>query len=142
MGKKKSSGIMSYLYLIGMAITTIGFCCPMFKGLFGSGANGFDFINFENGGFVTIGALLIFIGAVVGLAYAILPMLKIKLPSVDLIKIVALIASIVGGIVLVIGFQDNAIYKVIAKGLLKNANYGFYMVIAGWIVALIGKFSK
>ena len=142
MGKKKSSGIISYLYLAGMAITTFGFCCPMFKGLFGSSANGFDFINFENGGFTTIGALLIFIGAVVGLAYAILPMLKIKLPSVDLVKTIAIIVSIVGGIVLVIGFQDNAIYKAIAKGLIKNANYGFYMVIAGWIVALIGKFSK
>ena len=94
MGKKKSSGIMSYLYLAGMVITTFGFCCPMFKGLFGSSANGFDFINFENGGFTTIGALLIFIGAVVGLAYAILPMLKIKLPSVDLVKTIAIIVNI------------------------------------------------
>nr|DAU19778.1 MAG TPA: hypothetical protein [Caudoviricetes sp.] len=66
----------------------------MFKGLFGSSANGFDFINFENGGFTTIGALLIFIGAVVGLAYAILPMLKIKLPSVDLVKTIAIIVSV------------------------------------------------
>ena len=69
-------------------------------------------------------------------------MLGIKLPSSDLVKTVAVIASIAGGIVLVIGFQDNAIYKAIAKGLIKNANYGFYMVIAGWIIALVGKFSK
>ena len=140
MGKKKLN-VISYLYLIGMAITTIGFCCPMFKGLFGS-VNGFNFINFEKGGFVTIGALLIFIGAVVGLAYAVLPMLGIKLPSSDLVKFVAIIASIAGGIVLVIGFQDNAIYKAIAKGFLKNATYGFYMVVVGWVLALIGKFAK
>lgn len=139
MGKKKVN-VISYLYLIGMAITTIGFCCPMFKGPFGS--NGFKFINFENSGFVTIGALLIFIGAVVGLAYAVLPMLGIKLPSSDLVKTVAVIASIAGGIVLVIGFQDNAIYKAIAKGFLKNATYGFYMVVVGWVLALVGKFAK
>ena len=141
MGKKKGN-VIGYLYLIGMAITTIGFCCPMFKGFLGSGANGFKFINFENGGFVTIGALLIFIGAVVGLAYAVLPMIGIKLPSSDLVKFVAIIASIAGGIVLVIGFQDNAIYKAIAKGFLKNATYGFYMVVVGWVLALIGKFAK
>ena len=140
MGKKKVN-VISYLYLIGMAITTIGFCCPMFKGFLGS-ANGFKFINFENSGFVTIGALLIFIGAVVGLAYAVLPMLGIKLPSSDLVKTVAVIASIAGGIVLVIGFQDNAVYKAIAKGFLKNATYGFYMVVVGWVLALVGKFAK
>lgn len=127
-----------YLYLLGMLITTIGFCCPMFKGFFGSGANGFNFINFENGEFVTIGALLIFIGAVVGLAYAVLPMLGIKLPSSDLVKTVAVIASIAGGIVLVICFQDNAI----SKAILKNATYGSYMIIVGWVLALVGNLKK
>ena len=138
---KKKGNVISYLYLIGMAITTIGFCCPMFKGLLGS-PNGFDFINFKEFGFVTIGSLLIIIGAVLGLAYALLPMLGVKLPSTDTVKLVAIIVSIVGGIVLIIGFQDNAIYKAIAKGLLKHATFGFYMVVVGWILALVGKFSK
>lgn len=64
MGKKVS--LLSYLYLIGMALVAIGFCCPMFNGLFGSSANGFDFIkNAKDGGFVAIGAILIIAGAVV-----------------------------------------------------------------------------
>lgn len=32
MGKKVS--VIGYLYLIGMALVAIGFCCPMFNGLF------------------------------------------------------------------------------------------------------------
>lgn len=32
MGKKKVN-VLSYLYIIGMAIVAIGFCCPMFKGI-------------------------------------------------------------------------------------------------------------
>ena len=47
MGKKKVN-VLSYLYIIGMAVVAIGFCCPMFKGIFGPSANGFKFINFDN----------------------------------------------------------------------------------------------
>lgn len=134
MGKKSS--VLSYLYLIGMAIIAIGFCCPMIKGLFGSSANGFDFIDFEHSGFVTIGALLIFIGAIAGVVACFVPQLKS-------LKFIFLIASIVGGVVLVLGFTTNGgIYKAIGKHLFKNAMFGFYMVIAGWIVALVGYLKK
>ena len=55
MGKKSS---LPLIYLIGMALVAIGFFCPMFKGLFGSSANGFDFIsNAKEGGFVAIGSI-------------------------------------------------------------------------------------
>ncbi|MBQ7882136.1 MAG: hypothetical protein IJ312_05445 [Treponema sp.] len=116
-----------YLYLLGMLITTIGFCCPMFGSFFG-GLNGFRLIR------SSIGALLIFIGAVVGLAYSVLPMLEIKLPSSTLVKKVAIIASIIGGIILIleIGFHPIGI----------RATYGSYMVVIGWIIALVGNFSK
>ena len=134
MGKKVNA--LSYLYLIGMALAAIGFCCPMIKGLFGSSANGFNFINFDNSGFVTIGALLIFIGAVAGVLACFVPQLKS-------LKFIFLIVRIVGGVILIVGFMTNGgIYKAIGKHLLKNAMFGFYLVIAGWIVALIGNFKK
>lgn len=133
MGKKVSLPI---IFLIGMALVAIGFCCPMFKGIFGSTANGFKFINFDNSGFVTIGALLVFVGAIVGIVGCFLPNLSI-------LKLVGLIVSIVGGVVLVIGFTTNGgVYKAIGKGFLKHATFGFYMVVAGWIVALVGYVMK
>ena len=133
MGKKVS--ILSYLYLIGMALVVIGFCCPMFSGFLGS-ANGFKFINFDNSGFVTIGALLIFAGAVAALAAEFVP-------QISGFKFLFLIASIVGGVILVIGFTTNGgIYKAIGKGFLKHATVGFYLVIVGWVVALAGHFTN
>ena len=134
MGKKVSA--LSYLYLIGMALAVIGFCCPMFSGAFGASSNGFKFINFDNSGFVTIGALLIFVGAVAGI-------LACFVKPLSGLKLIFLIASIAGGVILVIGFMTNGgIYKAIGKGLLKHAAVGFYLVIAGWIVALIGALKK
>lgn len=135
MGKKVN--LMSYLYCIGMAIVAIGFCCPMIKGLFGSSANGFDFIkNIEDGGFVAIGALLIFVGAVLGIVAQFVKQLSG-------LKLIFLIVSIAGGVILVIGFLTNGgIYKAIGKHLLKNAVVGFYLVIVGWVVALIGALKK
>lgn len=123
------------IYLIGMAVTVIGFCLPMFK-IFGSnGKNGFGFINFDNSGFVTIGALLIIIGAVAGLVVSLLG-------KGDQLEWIALAVSVVGGIILVIGFNDNGIYKAIGKALVKNSTIGFWMVVAGWVVAAVGKVLK
>ena len=123
------------VYLIGMAVTVIGFCLPMFK-IFGSnGKNGFGFINFDNSGFVTIGALLIIIGAVAGLVVSLLG-------KGDQLEWIALAVSVLGGIVLVIGFNDNGIYKAIGKALVKNSTIGFWMVVAGWVVAAVGKVLK
>lgn len=123
------------VYLIGMAVTVIGFCLPMFK-IFGSnGKNGFGFINFDNSGFVTIGALLIIIGAVAGLVVSLLG-------KGDQLEWIALAVSVLGGIVLVIGFNDNGIYKAIGKAFVKNSTIGFWMVVAGWVVAAVGKVLK
>lgn len=123
------------VYLIGMAVTVIGFCLPMFK-IFGSnGKNGFGFINFDNSGFVTIGALLIIIGAVAGIVVSLLG-------KGDQLEWIALAVSVLGGIILVIGFNDNGIYKAIGKALVKNSTIGFWMVVAGWVVAAVGKVLK
>ena len=138
---KKSK--LPLIYLIGMVLTVVGFCVPMFQGkLLGTRYNGFDFINFDSFGFVTIGALLIFIGAVCGV---VLSFLGGK--NMNTFRLVALLVSIAGGIVLFIGFTtgsglSGAVYKQIAKHLLKCAFVGFYMVIAGWVVSLIGWVMK
>lgn len=137
MGKKKVN-LLSYLYLIGMAVVAIGFCCPMFKGLFGSTANGFKFINFDNSVFVSIGALLIFIGAIAGIIVKFVPSLQ-----KNKLDFLCLLVSIAGGVVLLIGFTTNGgIYKAIGKAFLKNAVVGFYMIIIGWVAAIVGYFSK
>lgn len=138
MGKKKSGASLGIIYLIGMVLAVVGFCCPMFSGFLGS-ANGFNFINFDNSGFVTIGALLIFIGAVLGAVLGLLSLLKVKIPSAKMLALIALVIVLVGAVVLVIGFTTNGgIYKAIGKNIIKHATVGFYLVIGGWVVALIG----
>lgn len=139
MGKKVNA--LSYLYLIGMVVAVIGFCCPMFK----AGPlemSGLKFINFDNFGFSTIGALLLLCGAAVGVVWSLLPLIGIKLPAADLIKWIAIIACIAGAIVLFLGFNDSWIGKKIGKGILKHSTYGFWMYVVGVLAALFGKFQK
>ena len=135
MGKKVN--ILSYLYLIGMALVAIGFCCPMIKGLFGSSANGFDFIkNAKDGSFVAIGAILIFAGAIAGIVACFVPQLKG-------LKLIFALCVLAGAIVLIIGFTTNGgIYKAIGKHLLKKALFGFYMVVVGIVAAIVGALQK
>ncbi len=134
MGKKVS--LMSYLYLIGMALVAVGFCCPMVKVL-GSSANGFDFIrNAKEGGFVCIGSILIFAGAIAGILAFFVPQLKG-------LKLIFALVALAGAIVLVIGFMTSGgIYKAIGKHLLKNALIGLYMVVAGIVLGVIGALKK
>lgn len=120
--KKMSTGM---LYLIGMALVVVGFFLPMFKAA-PIEPNGLAFLNFDNFGFVTIGGLLILVGAAAGV---ILNFLNVK--NKKLLQLVALVASIAGGVILVIGFNDNTLYKAIAKGFLKYVYIGFYVVLAG-----------
>ena len=130
MGKKSS---LPLIYLCGMALIAIGFFCPMFKGLFGSSANGFDFIkNAKEGGFVAIGSILIIVGAICGIVACFVPQLKG-------LKLVFAIVALAGAIVLIIGFTTNGgIYKAIGKQLLKRAMFGFYMVVVGIVAGVCG----
>ena len=128
MGKKVS---LPFIYLIGMALVVIGFCCPMFSGFLGS-ANGFKFINFDNSGFVTIGALLIFAGAVAGIAACFVKQLSG-------LKLIFALCVLAGAIVLVIGFTTNGgIYKAIGKNIIKHATIGFYLVVVGIVAGVAG----
>ena len=130
MGKKSS---LPLIYLIGMALVAIGFFCPMFKGLFGSSANGFDFIrNAKEGGFVAIGSILIIVGAICGIVACFVPQLKG-------LKLIFALCVLAGAIILIIGFLTNGgIYKAIGKQLLKRAMFGFYMVVAGIVIGVVG----
>ena len=128
MGKKVS---LPFIYLIGMALVVIGFCCPMFSGFLGS-ANGFKFINFDNSGFVTIGALLIFAGAVAGIAACFVKQLSG-------LKLIFALCVLAGAIVLVIGFTTSGgIYKAIGKNIIKHATIGFYLVVVGIVAGVAG----
>lgn len=127
----KTNNKLANLYLFGMALVVIGFILPMFKGTFKS-FNGFDFINFRNFKFCTIGSLLVFIGSVLGI---ILSFVK-SVPKHA--KLVALIISILGLVILLIGFNDNTLTKIIGKKILKNAYIGFYCIIIGWITSILG----
>ena len=131
MGKKGVS--LPLIYLIGVLLVAIGFCCPMIKGLFGSSANGFDFIkNAKEGSFVAIGAILIIVGAILGIVACFVPQLKG-------LKLIFALVILAGAIILIIGFTTNGrIYKAIGKHLLKNALVGFYMVVAGIVVSILG----
>lgn len=128
---KKSVGIVQHLYLAGMAICAIGFLCPLFKAL-GQTANGFSLIS-KDSSVISTGILLIFIGAVAG---AVLCFVKVK--NVKFFKLIALAASILGGIILVVQMNNNALSRLVGKEFLKHATFGFYMIIAGWIIAIAG----
>ena len=137
----KKGNKLSLLYLIGMALVVVGFICPMFQisffGLGSASSNGFDFINFDNFGFTTIGAILIFAGAVLGLVFCF-----VGGKNGGMLKLVGLIATIAGGVVLILGYSDNMFSKGIGKFFIDIATYGFYMIIVGWIVALVGWVTK
>jgi hypothetical protein len=137
----KKGNKLSLLYLIGMALVVVGFICPMFQisffGLGSASSNGFDFINFDNFGFTTIGAILIFAGAVLGLVFCF-----VGGKNSGMLKLVGLIATIAGGVVLILGYSDNMFSKGIGKFFIDIATYGFYMIIVGWIVALVGWVTK
>lgn len=127
-------GSLSLIYVIGMALVVIGFICPVF----GSGrfaTNGFNYIDFSNMNWATWGALLVLVGAVAGLILAFVG-------NNDLYKLIALIVTILGGIILFANFNKNGLTQFVGKQFLKHAAVGFYLIIAGWVVALIGYFTK
>ena len=134
MGKKSS---LPLIYLIGMALVAIGFCVPMFKGL-GIKTNGFDYMSFKNFGWTTIAALLIFCGAVLGVLFCFISAGK----STSLLRLICVIASIAGGVILFIKFNDNFMTKAIGKGFLKHAFIGLYMILVGWVLGLVGAITN
>ena len=83
-----------------------------------------------------MGALLIFVGAVAGVVSFFVPQLKG-------LKLIFALVALAGAIVLVIGFTTNGgIYKAIGKNILKHATVGFYMVVVGLVLGIVGALQK
>lgn len=124
------------LYLLGMALVVVGFCCPIFNGIANRPINGFNIIKSYDG-FVQLGALLILIGAACGVILCF-----VDFKSLALLKFVVLAVCIAGGVVLFLGFNKNVFTQFAGKKILKCATYGFYLIIAGWFVGLAGYFTR
>ena len=131
---KKGFGILENLYLCGCALIAIGFCLPVFSAL-KRGVNGFALVS-KDFSVVSLGVLLIFIGAVAGIVLCF-----IGIKNAKLLKLAAIALSILGGIILVVRMNDNAISRLVGKGFLKNTAIGFWLIIVGWITAAVGYFK-
>ena len=147
---KKGKVSLNLIYLIGMALIIIGFCVPLFfqkqmgGGIKAAKTIGFDFINFDRDSLCSIGALLIFLGGCLGAALEVVSAFvkKIGGSTKAILAIVCVAISIIGGVLVVIRFNDNWLMKTIGKGFWKHAFIGVYMIIAGWVVGLLGCFIK
>ena len=128
----KKSGILSYLFVIGLALVVIGCFFPLSTTkLFGAnGSSAFQIITSDSNGILKVGAILTFVGAVCGV---VLSFLAVK--NSGLLKLFSLIASVAGG--LYVFFNTSSTGRSIAKATL-NFGPGFYIILAGWIIALIG----
>lgn len=129
-------GSLPLIYMIGMALVVVGFICPVFDFFIGT-LNGFDFINFKDFGTTSIGALLIIIGAVLGLVFCF-----VGGKNSGMLKLVGLLVSIAGGVVLIISYSGDVFSEGIGKFFIDVATYGFYMILAGWIVGVVGYVMK
>ena len=105
---------------------------------------GFDFINFDRDTVFSLGALMIFLGGCLGAALELVSAFVKKIGGSlkTILALLFVVISIVGGVIVFIKFNDNAITKFIGKGFFKHAFIGFYMIIAGWVVGLLGCFIK
>ena len=137
MGKKSS---LPLIYLIGVALIAIGFCCPLFSGkVLKVTANGFKFIHFDkNFGWSSLAALMIFAGAVLGIVFCFVSAGK----STSLLRLIFILVSIAGGLIFFIKYNDNGVTRALGKFNLKYMAIGLYMIIAGWIVGLIGAITN
>jgi hypothetical protein len=131
MASKKMA--MRWIYIIGCALVIIGYLCPIFKvslGFLGNiSTNGFALVKqFNNAGdtLALIATVMVFAAAICGI---ILDYCTGKLIG----DVVALAVSVLGGIILFANTSDLGV-KIAGKFI----NIGFYLIVIGWIVALIG----
>lgn len=130
MGKKKSS--TGLLYLIGMIAVVVGCFLPIIEvnlGFLGSiktnVIKAFQSLNTANSWY----QLIMFVAAIAGVVFCFLGG-----KNSGLIKLIALVATIVAGIIFFVnaGFFDH-FFKIVGVG--------FFVIIGGWIVAAIGYFT-
>ena len=135
MAKKRKASI-PMLYCIGMLITVVGYILPIFRktiDAFGKTAVLFFFFFFDLVGvgdsILKIMAILFFFGAVLGIVLALIP----KLPQAKIIQLIAIVITVVGGLYCFFNVGDF-----VKDAAAKCLFVGFYMIVAGWVVALVG----
>lgn len=131
MAKKSSKASLGNLYLIGAALTAIGFLLPIFK----AGpikVSGFDLVG-DGNSIMKLAALLVFVGAVAGIILNFVSVGK----NQDMLKLVVLIVSIAGGLYCFFNTSDFGV-----KLATKYLSAGFYLIVAGWIVSILGYLKK
>lgn len=133
----KKSGKLN-LYLIGLALVVIGCFLPLTASkFFGGGSSAFNAI-IDGSGDLKIGSILALGGAIAGIVFCFVS-LKVKLP----VKLISLIASIVGGVYVWISYMNGgALLKGAVKFGLKitgsKPGIGLIVIIIGWVIALVG----
>ena len=130
MAKKKSSAL-PLIYCVGMLATVVGFikAIEVFdKTQVIFSMNGFDLFG-DGDSTMKIMVLLVFIGAAVGVLLSLLP----NVSQARILRLVALVISIVGGVYCFLNVGDF-----VKEMAVKVLFIGFYMIVAGWVVALIG----
>lgn len=125
------------LYLIGMALVAAGCFLPLTASGWGfNGSNIVDYIKDDSGDSL-VTAIMILGGAIAGIVFSFV--------AVKYAKLVSLIVSVAGGIYVTLNiFNMNPMAKKFAHGVLKftqvHPSWGFYLIIAGWVIAIIGYF--
>lgn len=133
---KKSSSLN--LYLIGLALVVLGCFLPLTASkFFGGGLSAFKAIT-NGSGDLKIGSILALGGAVAGIVFCFIS-LKSKLP----VKLISLIASIVGGVYVWYCYMNGgALLKGAVKLGLKatgsKPGLGLILIAIGWVIALLG----
>ncbi|MCR5188691.1 MAG: hypothetical protein K6C97_07120 [Treponema sp.] len=135
MGKKVN--IMSYLYCIGLLLVVVGCFLPLSTSFGGNFNNNsaFSYITSKGKGIVKIGSILTILGAVAGIVFSF-----VAIKKAGLIKLVALIVSIAGGLYVFFSTSDAAksALKTVGKITKSAPGIGLILIIAGWVVALVG----
>ena len=122
---KKSS--FNLFYLIGMIAVVVGSFLPIIRislGILGK----IDFTDLSN--LDSWLALLMFVAAAVGIILCF-----VKVSNASMLKTVCLLASIVLGLIF---FARGNFFK----DWFKITGFGFYIILAGWVIGLIGTFVK
>lgn len=126
------------LFLIGMIIVAIGCFLPLTASkLFGGGTSAFNAITSDGSGSVKTGAVLALLGAVAGIIFSFVPLKGIP------VKLISLIVTVAGGIYVAanylnIGGLGKSALKVFAKATQTGPGIGLFVIIIGWIIAILG----
>lgn len=126
-------GNLNLLYLIGMALVVVGSFLPIIRISLGFLGN-IDFTIID--AFRDLSdldswlALLMFAAAIVGVVFCF-----VGNSNGSMIKTCALIVSVVLGLIF---FARGGFFK----NWFKITGFGFYVIIAGWVVACIGNFTS